>query len=113
MDFMQERKILAKWRHHTPTTARVNNVAIMDALIKDQQINEEQLILANKCRLYLRVTMLSDICSGSGTKIIEGFLKGNRRAKEEVHRYPAQGRPTTNDWNTWEELIETRFLHNT
>ena len=82
---------MAKWRHHTPSPARVNNVAIMDVLIEDQLINEGQMISANKCGLYLRVTMLSEICSGSGTKIIKGFLKGSKRAKEEIHRYLVQG----------------------
>ena len=85
----------------------------MDALIEDNLISEKELTSANKCRLYLRVTMLSDITSASGNQLIEGFLKGTCQEKEDVQRYPEQGWPTDNDWNTWGELITNKFLHNT
>jgi hypothetical protein len=53
----------------------------------------------NACRMYLRVSRLSEIATAQGTKLRTAVLQGN---EEGIHlseaRWPRQARPVAADW---------------
>ena len=109
---MHEHKIKGKWKHDVPTPKRQGDAAIMDSFIEDTNIREEQLVAANRCRLYMRITLMSGMTTGLGNRIIPGFLDGSSRGEVATQEYPEQGMPTKKDWSIWKELVEYKFLYN-
>jgi len=62
----------------------------------------KQLLLLNKCHLFLRVTTLSDISSGDGTKIIPDILSGQTNPNMRYsYTWPEQADPGVRAWAMW------------
>jgi hypothetical protein len=64
------------------------------------------LMALNRCRVFLRVLFLSDICSADGTTILHAFRKGERSADRISNLdWPFQPRPPRSDWVHWERSL--------
>ena len=64
----------------------------------------------NRCRLYLRVTTLSDITSGDGKTICKQYWDGYRDDERILlHDWPEQGDPGDKDWTLWRRALKTAF----
>jgi hypothetical protein len=65
----------------------------------------------NRCRLFLQVYTLADICSGDGRKICPEFLSGHNpmRGCSRIH-WPNQGQPPPANWHLCRESIQKCFL---
>jgi hypothetical protein len=64
----------------------------------------------NACRMYLRVSRLSEIATAQGTKLRSAALQGN---EESIHhseaRWPRQARPVAADWTFWSKMLQVVF----
>ena len=66
----------------------------------------------NRCRIYLQVLSLADICSGSGTYIIPSIKQGHNPYPTNDHLdWPAQSSPTTAMWTEWRQALHNTFPH--
>ena len=74
-----------QWKHH-------NDMAIIDTLIKVQDkhkgfssfVLSQHIVYANACRLWLKVTMLSDIVTNEGTHIVDDYLYGTMQKTTDI-----------------------------
>jgi hypothetical protein len=95
-----------------PAKRGVNDEAIMDGIARTKQerkgttqhLPKKALWYANACRLYLKITMLHDICSPCGKYIQEWALDGHRQNATDII-YPTQEKPPPHVWKVWRECI--------
>jgi hypothetical protein len=90
---------------YTVCIHRVHDRILMkDALIEDYTVSEIQAI--NRCRLYLKVECLSDLCTADGLKIDPGF-----QAQSPTVKMPYQGLPSPHSKTVWRRFLipYTRF----
>ncbi len=72
----------------------------------------EELCVLNKCRLYLQVYFLSEICTGDGLSITEEAWRGVRfEVPFKILSWPSFPRPSSKEWTTWQLFIKKAFLH--
>ena len=89
-------------------TKRVKDVLIMPA-VAAQKLPKSMLQAVNRCRMYLRVCTLSDICTANGKAIHPKVLKRTPPGKRNSFIWPPQGKPSGCDWRCWESAINTVF----
>ena len=77
---------------------------IMGAILQSAETTED-LEVANRCRLWLRVHHLYDIATVDGKRIHPGYKKG-KRVRESQWKWPEWEPPKT-WWKFWETLVET------
>jgi ribonuclease HI len=102
----------------TPTKTGTNDVAIIDAiqLIKNRRkgttnhLPKTTIWYVNACRLYLQVTMLSEITTPCGNYLEEWAFHGTRRNPNAFLKYPHQDKPPTHVWRVWRDSIRAAFL---
>ena len=103
--------------HWVPTMKFRNDVAIMDALIETQRktagttsfLPDQRIVFANACRLWLRITTLSDIVDASGTKIMDWAMNGEKQ-KTIDGEFPYQQKPPQHVWKEWRMALRQSFL---
>jgi hypothetical protein len=67
----------------------------------------EQLVWLNQCRLYLRVSWLSELCTADGTKIeLRAMNKPFTVFGKPLYRYPNQGNPSSIAWSMWASALK-------
>ena len=100
-------KIFIDGQYEQPTTARVNDSALMELLVEAGIHDDNDLRSINRCRIYLRVQNMSDITDGSGTKIAHCALH-HIKDPERITKYkwPRQPKTTKNDWIAWDDAIK-------
>ncbi len=69
---------------------RENDSYLMDEIGKGEDINTKK--IPNKCRIYLKVTTISDITTGCGKAIYLRILEGTRALKSRLN-WPRQEYP--------------------
>jgi hypothetical protein len=70
-----------------------------------------ELMALNRCRLYLQVLFLSEICTGDGLAISGDAWVG--KCFEVPHKqesWPRQQRPSHKDWTIWQLFIKKAFI---
>ena len=100
-------KIFIDGQYEQPTTARVNDSALMELLVEAGIHDDNDLRSINRCRIYLEVQNMSDITDGSGTKIAHCALH-HIKDPERITKYkwPRQPKTTKNDWIAWDDAIK-------
>jgi hypothetical protein len=81
----------------------------MDVFRESNKFDPKQLRQLNYCRLYLNVTVTSDICDASGRNIDPGMASGDLTQTGSTHRERAviQSRPdTTAAWRLWRKALK-------
>jgi len=71
---------------------------------------EAELATLNRCRMYLRVIYLSDVCNGQGTAIEPHFWSGNRTSDVHQYSWPKVLKPAPAEWHLWQCAL-TKGLH--
>eukprot|EP00978_Attheya_sp_CCMP212_P000100 scaffold186_cov32-Attheya_sp.AAC.3 len=91
----------------TIPSARVHDQHIMDAFLQSPSIPKKDYAALNYCRLYLRVTTLSDITTSDGKQIMHAILTGYRDLHLHVDptEWPHQAKPDKPTWNKWENHL--------
>ena len=110
-------KLISKkfWK---PKVKGKNDVAVIDAIMETQKkrqgtsnhLPKTSIWYANACRLYLNITMLSEISTPCGKYIYEWAMDGSKKNDENVLVYPYQRKPPTHVWKVWRECILATFL---
>ena len=94
---MKEYDVSAKIEHlWMPSLQQENDVALLEAFSKIEGIKRREMILASEFRLWLRVTMLSELADEQGTKIERHkIMNGSEwRVKTTLRGWPASIEPT-------------------
>jgi hypothetical protein len=89
---------------------RIHDQVLMQVFTKFTQ-SREDILLLNRCRLFLRAYHLSDIVDGSGVYITDDAWLG--RPSNNLHRtksWPSQGCPSNGAWILWRKMIKKCFL---
>ena len=68
-----------------------------------------KLKLLNQCRLFLRVTSLSDICTENGDKLTRNCWEGTDRQPSPL-LWPCQHKPSTKAWRIWRSFLSKCYL---
>lgn len=101
----------------TPVKRASNDRALMDVFI-DLQTTRAGTPLAlpkqaiwhlNACRLYLKITMLSDITTQDGSQLCAWALNGTQCAQTNI-KYPYQENPPASTWKIWRDALHAAFL---
>ena len=67
--------------------------------------NQPDLQRINRCRLYLRVTMLSEICTEDGSKLLTDVWNGKMPSSYSQLLWPRQPRPSGLSWRIWRRFL--------
>jgi len=99
------------WR---PPKSNVNDEAIIDAVLRTIQAKTPQLVkdtiwMVNACRLYLNVTMLSEIMDANGAYIQQWAMNGTQQ-NETAMDYPYQPKPPPRAWKIWRDALHATYL---
>ena len=100
-----------------PQERGIIDTAIMDDIRNEKELRRDTTIhlhpLAlwhvNACRLYLKVTMKSDIVNSDGTEILHWVMEGTQQSKKNQN-YPYQPKPPKESWNIWRNSIHATYL---
>ncbi len=90
---------------------RQHDQHLMDIFIA-QGYSEDLLLVLQNCRLYLRVTRLSEITSADGTRLEAAPFLGtfHPRLLQQHNKWPAAYKPSRNEWITWQNALKDCFL---
>jgi len=104
---LRENNITVENNRHGPSLQRENDFFIMEYCV-NAGTRMKDLIKINLCRLYLGVTLASDIISGCGQYIMDWVWEGHRSpfAPTPKIRY---SRPNTKIWCTWRTMLRKVF----
>ena len=95
-----------------------NDGAIMDAVAAtrmrrqgtSQHLPKQSIWLANTCHLYLKVTMLHEICTPCGQYHIHNWAMDGSQQYNTDLVYPHQDEPPPQVWKVWHECILATYL---
>ena len=79
---------------------------IMDEFFR-AGFSSKELATLNRCRLYCRVTSVSDVAEGDGMHLSTRWFIHGTQNKEGSISWPNQGLPTEKDWSFWESALKT------
>jgi hypothetical protein len=102
----------------TPQSQFVNDSSIIDDFVataksrkgSSAHIRPIQIALANSCRMFLRVTWLSDILAEDGKRIAPWAYFGDRRSAQTDTVFPYQPKPPPHAWKEWRNLLLASYL---
>ena len=89
---------------------RVHDKMLMET-IDNLRLPSPTMKAINRCRMFLRVTTLSDITNGDGHTLHPNTFNHVRFGKRDNWSWPPQGMPDTSDWKHWDAAVRTSFLH--
>jgi len=72
---------------------------------------QPQLEAIHQCCMFLKVLHLSNICNGSGDKIITRNWQ-NYCPLDSEFKWPKTTKPSAADWKTWHMVITTTWFYN-
>ena len=75
---------------------------------KGHDIIKQDRLVFNLCRMYLQVSLLSDISTADGESIQTHFWKGIQQRKGKGW-WPKQPRPSERAWKVWRRILKTTF----
>jgi hypothetical protein len=91
---------------------RSDDCHLMDQICESKGFTDNQVRRINACRLFLKVTLLSDIMTACGKRIHPAYYEG---AETITHNwasvtYPRQARPDKTSWAFWRRALNTIYL---
>jgi len=76
----------------------------MQVFLRDGARGSE-LALLNRCRMYLQVVFISEICNGTGTQIAQHYWEGQKTTSISPYNWPRTHIPTQAKWNVWRQRL--------
>jgi len=97
-----------------PPKANDKDKAIIDAVLRTLQAQTSQLVkdtiwMVNACRLYINVTMLSEILDAEGNYILQWAMHGTQQNETEIE-YPYQPLPPPSARKIWRDALHATYL---
>jgi hypothetical protein len=89
----------------------VNDCFLIEKFLTIKGIGATELQRLNQCRLYLQVTLLSEISSANGGKtILENYIQGNKHPnRRSILTWQRQDRPPPLAWVAWKKRLQQLF----
>ena len=84
---------------------RERDFHLMDAFIQHPAIPSTNIPILQKCRLYVRATRMSDICTAGGQQIQERAWNGQPSTDRAVPNWVGTIPPTANEVATWQDAL--------
>ena len=79
----------------------------------EAEVDQEQLLWLNWCRMYLQAVTVSDIATADGTTIRYSSWHGGRNSpKRDSIQWPRSERPAEKHWKLWRNTLTHTLLHN-
>ena len=104
--FMSDKKVTINDSTKTIKPERERDTAIMDHIYKHTELSSKERKTFNKCRIYLKVFLISEICTGDGQYILENIWTGQRdETIESKYNWPIWDKPSNKDWKTWQKVL--------
>ena len=111
--FKSLKEFLATIRHsldipnlYHPRPLRVNDIAIMN--LPQAGYSSQDLQRINRCRIFLRVTMLSEISSCDGKTLLPSIWQGQPPPNSfSTLLWPRQSRPSGPSWRLWRRYLQS------
>ena len=97
---------------HSGTYQRTNDKYLMDAW-DEEGLPTALLQILNYCRIYLKVTRLSDIATNDGKHIQAVYLHGTQINRITTHDWPRQQKPSNKAWKLWHKHLKQTFYRGT
>ena len=84
---------------------RVSDQFLM-SIFESHKCTPKELEILNRCRLFLQVELLSDICTGDGSSLRSDILTlRNPPAHRSTRIWPRSGRPNASCWKFWRDSL--------
>jgi hypothetical protein len=92
---------------------RRGNDSFLMELFLSSNLGSDALRRLNRCRLFLKVTTLSDITTGDGNKITKSAWQGVQDITRPTHYvWPAQSSPPAADSEIWRSALQSTVCSN-
>ena len=97
-------------RKFLPTSNQHRNIKIIIEELLRLNPSNKQLIKINVCRLYLKVSHLSNIVNPNGKNVKSDFIIGKRGSySDRIYSWSYQLNPTSKVWILWRETLHSIF----
>ena len=93
-----------EWTRYHWRTSLPSQRSILNGYLGSSKLSIVSLYQLNLCRLYLRVSKLSDIVSNDGKHIQYAFLAGTRINTYTNLEWLRQSKPSEDVWKFWKNL---------
>jgi ribonuclease HI len=90
----------------TPFRKRIHDDIIMD-IIDNQHWTRTEIRQINKCRLFMRIASISEMCTASGTHITAQHWNVTIGSGANPHLWPIQGHPGNKCIKTWQRFVKS------
>jgi ribonuclease HI len=87
---------------------RENDKYLMEWVSRDRH-SQREIRQIQAVRLYLQVTLLSEITDATGDRINQEFLTPNQRKSKSTWLWPRQEKPSRQAWITWRKFVQSTF----
>ena len=96
----------------TPIPAtRCSGDSLLMEIFMEAEVNQDDLLWLNWCRLYLQVVTVSDLLTANGRAIRRSIWRGLRDDHgQDLYAWPRTVRPTPRHWETWRRVLSSIFL---
>ena len=91
--------IVLQGNYNLPKLQRINDKFLMSMVVASDLFTQKEKLIINRCRLYLRVLSLADICEGGGQRVADCFLSGQGDPdRMSAYSWPSQMKPSRSEW---------------
>ena len=105
-------EVFSQWIPHQKVEG---DLSIMETVLNNADVKKsysaKMITIFNQCRMYARVTMMSDLTGTNSTQIDPLILNGTRRCHSSL-TWPRVPTPRPNDWKVWKAILHRVFLVN-
>ena len=90
---------------------RLSDHFLMEIFSTTPRISPKELAILNHCRLFLRVKLLSDLCTGDGLSLRPDILDLRTPLDTRTsHLWPRTGVPNASRWRFWRDTLIKCFI---
>jgi hypothetical protein len=87
-----------------------NDCFLMEKFLTIKGIGSKELQRLNQCRIYLQVTLLSEISTANGKTLSANYVVGNKHpTRRSLLTWPRQPRPPPTAWSVWKKRLHQLF----
>ena len=91
-----------------PLPQRSGDVFLMEEFV-EQGYTKSELMILNRCRIFLQVMTLADVMTGSGDSFTEHYLCIREPTPRNTYQWPRQEEPTTAMKKFWKKALRKTF----
>ena len=108
LEFCQQHRITFEEPGATLQLKREGDALLMEGFIAAGATIPD-LCSLNRCRLYMRVTTISDISTGDGERLSTKAYNREPIGLRDTYAWPTQGKPPPTDWTIWNHYVRTEL----